>query len=264
MRFEMQAGMLLPLLLLLLLPTAQVWAMPVDSGLDWTQCQQLSQQLCTLAWNAHPLGAHVVSDSVLVGPPSPKAVRGITFGLRGKAEGGFKVIWELEVGFLGDSLKCQSRWGSEVLIVSISSLFLLSSQDLREEGDEETSGDIVPRIQCEDGCDPQGLRDNTQSCLRRIRQGLRFYEKLLGSDIFIGEPDLFPDGPVGQLHASLLGLSQLLQPKDRHQETHPTTSLSQSQPWQRPLLRFKILRSLQAFLAVAARVFAHGAATLSP
>lgn len=63
-RFEMQAGMLLPLLLLLLLPAAQVWAMPVDSGLDWTQCQQLSQQLCTLAWNAHPLGAHVVSDCV--------------------------------------------------------------------------------------------------------------------------------------------------------------------------------------------------------
>ncbi|XP_040846298.1 interleukin-23 subunit alpha [Ochotona curzoniae] len=192
----MQAGMLLPLLLLLLLPAAQVWAMPVDSGLDWTQCQQLSQQLCTLAWNAHSLGAHV---------------------------------------------------------------------DLpREEGDEETSGDIVPRIQCEDGCDPQGLRDNTQSCLRRIRQGLMFYEKLLGSDIFTGEPALLPDGPVGQLHASLLGLSQLLQLKGRHQETHLTPSLSQSQPWQRHLLRFKILRSLQAFLAVAARVFAHGAATLSP
>ena len=34
-------------------------------------------------------------------------------------------------------------------------------QDLpREEGDETTND--VPRIQCEDGCDPQGLRDNSQ------------------------------------------------------------------------------------------------------
>ena len=35
-------------------------------------------------------------------------------------------------------------------------------QDLpREEGGDETTDD-VPRIQCEDGCDPQGLRDNSQ------------------------------------------------------------------------------------------------------
>lgn len=50
-----------------------------------------------------------------------------------------------------------------------------------------------------------------QSCLQRIHQGLVFYEKLLGSDIFTGEPSLLPDGPVSQLHASLLGLRQLLQ-----------------------------------------------------
>ncbi|XP_055215346.1 interleukin-23 subunit alpha isoform X2 [Gorilla gorilla gorilla] len=137
------------------------------------------------------------------------------------------------------------------------------TQELREEEDEETTND-VPRIQCGDGCDPQGLRDNSQFCLQRIHQGLIFYEKLLGSDIFTGEPSLLPDSPVGQLHASLLGLSQLLQPEGHHWETQQIPSLSPSQPWQRLLLRFKILRSLQAFVAVAARVFAHGAATLSP
>ncbi|XP_070266094.1 interleukin-23 subunit alpha [Myotis yumanensis] len=135
----------------------------------------------------------------------------------------------------------------------------------REVGEEEdeTTND-VPHIQCEDGCDPQGLRDNSQSCLQRIHQGLVFYEKLLGSDIFTGEPSLLPDGPVSQLHASLLGLRQLLQTEGHHWATEQTPSLSPSQPWQRLLLRPKILRSLQAFVAVVARVFAHGAATLSP
>ncbi|XP_044917881.1 interleukin-23 subunit alpha isoform X2 [Felis catus] len=138
------------------------------------------------------------------------------------------------------------------------------SQDLpREQGDDETTDD-VPHIQCGDGCDPQGLRDNSQFCLQRIHQGLVFYEKLLGSDIFTGEPSLLPDSPVGQLHASLLGLRQLLQPDGQHWETEQTPNPSPNQPWQRLLLRFKILRSLQAFVAVAARVFAHGAATLSP
>ncbi|XP_058598364.1 interleukin-23 subunit alpha isoform X1 [Neofelis nebulosa] len=133
----------------------------------------------------------------------------------------------------------------------------------REQGDDETTDD-VPHIQCGDGCDPQGLRDNSQFCLQRIHQGLVFYEKLLGSDIFTGEPSLLPDSPVGQLHASLLGLRQLLQPDGQHWETEQTPNPSPNQPWQRLLLRFKILRSLQAFVAVAARVFAHGAATLSP
>ncbi|XP_058163951.1 interleukin-23 subunit alpha [Dasypus novemcinctus] len=133
----------------------------------------------------------------------------------------------------------------------------------REEGDDKIAND-APHIQCGDGCDPQGLRHNSQFCLQRIHQGLIFYEKLLGSDIFTGEPSLLPEGPVGQLHASLLGLSQLLQPKDHHWETLQTANLRPSQPWQRLLLRLKILRSLQAFVAVVARVFAHGAATLSP
>lgn len=31
----------------------------------------------------------------------------------------------------------------------------------REQGDDETTDD-VPHIQCGDGCDPQGLRDNSQ------------------------------------------------------------------------------------------------------
>ncbi|XP_066114503.1 interleukin-23 subunit alpha [Saccopteryx bilineata] len=135
-------------------------------------------------------------------------------------------------------------------------------QVVREKGDDEITNDI-PHIQCEDGCDPQGLRDNSQSCLQRIHQGLIFYEKLLGSDIFTGEPTLLPDDPVSQLHASLLGLRQLLQPEGRHWEPEQISSPSPSQPWQRLLLRPKILHSLQAFVAVAARVFAHGAATLS-
>ncbi|EGW12500.1 interleukin-23 subunit alpha [Cricetulus griseus] len=133
---------------------------------------------------------------------------------------------------------------------------------LREEGNEETRSD-VPHIQCGDGCDPQGLKDNSQFCLQRIHQGLVFYKQLLDSDIFTGEPSLLPDGPVGQLHTSLLGLSQLLQPEDHQWESQQMPSLSPSQQWQRPLLRSKILRSLQAFVAIAARVFAHGAATLT-
>ncbi|XP_055252462.1 interleukin-23 subunit alpha [Moschus berezovskii] len=183
------------MLLLLLLPwTAQGRAVSEDSSPAWARGQQLSQQLCMLAWSAHlPMG-HV---------------------------------------------------------------------NLPREGGDETTDD-VPRIQCEDGCDPQGLRDNSQSCLQRIHQGLVFYEKLLGSDIFTGEPSLLPDGPVDQLHASILGLRELLQPEGHHWETEQTPSPIPSQPWQRLLLRLKILRSLQAFVAVAARVFAHGAATLSP
>ncbi|KAL6075787.1 hypothetical protein STEG23_026525 [Scotinomys teguina] len=136
------------------------------------------------------------------------------------------------------------------------------SQDILREEDEETRND-VPHIQCGDGCDPQGLKDNSQFCLQRIHQGLVFYKQLLDSDIFTGEPSLLPDGPVGQLHTSLLGLSRLLQPKDPQWESQQMPSLSPSQQWQRPLLRSKILRSLQAFVAIAARVFAHGAATLT-
>lgn len=65
------------------------------------------------------------------------------------------------LGLLGKSWASGSKWGSKVHI-----LFLLSSQPLlqdlpREEGDDETTND-VPHIQCEDGCDPQGLRVNSQ------------------------------------------------------------------------------------------------------
>ena len=56
-----------------------------------------------------------------------------------------------------------------------------------------------------------GFLPPPQSCLQRIHRGLVFYEKLLGSDIFTGEPSLLPDGPVDQLHASVLGLRELLQ-----------------------------------------------------
>ncbi|EDL24554.1 interleukin-23 subunit alpha precursor [Mus musculus] len=182
-------------IMLWLLPwVTQGLAVPRSSSPDWAQCQQLSRNLCMLAWNAHAPAGHM--------------------------------------------------------------------NLLREEEDEETKNN-VPRIQCEDGCDPQGLKDNSQFCLQRIRQGLAFYKHLLDSDIFKGEPALLPDSPMEQLHTSLLGLSQLLQPEDHPRETQQMPSLSSSQQWQRPLLRSKILRSLQAFLAIAARVFAHGAATLT-
>ncbi|KAM7328242.1 interleukin-23 subunit alpha isoform X1 [Alexandromys fortis] len=181
------------ILLLWLLPwAAHGRTVPSSSSPDWAQCQQLSQNLCTLAWSAHP------------------------------------------------------REGPMDL--------------LREEGGEEARND-VPHIQCGDGCDPQGLKDNSQMCLQRIHQGLVFYKQLLDSDIFTGEPSPLPD--VSQLHTSLLGLSQLLQSEDHPWETPQRPSLSPSQQWQRPLLRSKILRSFQAFVATAARVFAHGAATLT-
>ncbi|XP_029398237.1 interleukin-23 subunit alpha isoform X1 [Mus pahari] len=142
-------------------------------------------------------------------------------------------------------------------------LWMPCSMDLLREEEEEETKNNVPRIQCGDGCDPEGLKDNSQLCLQRIHHGLAFYKHLLDSDIFKGEPALLPDSPVEQLHTSLLGLSQLLQPEDHPRETQQMPSLSPSQQWQRPLLRSKILRSLQAFLAIAARVFAHGAATLT-
>ncbi|XP_049984130.1 interleukin-23 subunit alpha isoform X2 [Alexandromys fortis] len=147
------------ILLLWLLPwAAHGRTVPSSSSPDWAQCQQLSQNLCTLAWSAHP-------------------------------------------------------------------------------------------------------REGPMMCLQRIHQGLVFYKQLLDSDIFTGEPSPLPD--VSQLHTSLLGLSQLLQSEDHPWETPQRPSLSPSQQWQRPLLRSKILRSFQAFVATAARVFAHGAATLT-
>ncbi|XP_072511154.1 interleukin-23 subunit alpha [Notamacropus eugenii] len=130
---------------------------------------------------------------------------------------------------------------------------------------EEVSGqavDDVPHIQCGDGCDHKSLSDNSQLCLQQIHRGLIFYGHLLNSDIFTGEPSLLEDNSVGQLHSSLLGLSQLLQPKDRAWKKQQVPS--PSEPWQRLLLRPKILQRLRAFAAIAARVFTHGAATLSP
>ncbi|XP_074082478.1 interleukin-23 subunit alpha [Macrotis lagotis] len=129
-----------------------------------------------------------------------------------------------------------------------------------EEGTGEAV-DEVPHIQCGDGCDHQSLRDNSQLCLQKIYRGLIFYGHLLNSDIFTGEPPLLQDGPVGQLHSSLLGLSQLLPPKDSASKKQQIPS--PSEPWQRLLLRPKILGRLRAFAAIAARVFTHGAATLS-
>ncbi|XP_044535160.1 interleukin-23 subunit alpha [Gracilinanus agilis] len=129
---------------------------------------------------------------------------------------------------------------------------------------EEGAGDAidgVPHIQCGDGCDHQSLSANSQLCLQKIHGGLIFYSNLLNSNIFTGEPSLLKDGSLGQLQSSLMGLSQLLQPKDHLWKKHQV--LSSSEPWQRLLLRPKILRRLRAFAAIVARVFSYGAATLS-
>lgn len=49
-----------------------------------------------------------------------------------------------------------------ISLISLIFPFPPAFQDLpREEGDGETTSD-VPRIQCGDGCDPQGLKDNSQ------------------------------------------------------------------------------------------------------
>ncbi|XP_039072801.1 interleukin-23 subunit alpha isoform X2 [Hyaena hyaena] len=213
------------LLLLLLLPrpwTAKTRAVPEGSSPAWALGQQLSQKLCTLAWSAHPPTGHTVSSRLWhqmgACPSSPRLPRredSVALDGSWRVEGPQRVREDRE-------------WGSwktpgPGLLVDLESASLISSlfpplppfQDLpREQGDDETTND-VPHIQCEDGCDPQGLRDNSQ-------------------------------------------------PEGHHWETEQTPSPSPSQPWQRLLLRFKILRSLQAFVAVAARVFAHGAATLSP
>ena len=60
-------------LLLLLLPwTAQGRAVSEAGGPAWARGQQLSQQLCMLAWSAHlPMG-HVVSGSPRAYLSSPR------------------------------------------------------------------------------------------------------------------------------------------------------------------------------------------------
>lgn len=57
------------------------------------------------------------------------------------------------------------EWNANLSLTSL--VPLPPFQDLlREEEDEETKNN-VPRIQCGDGCDPQGLKDNSQVPLNR-------------------------------------------------------------------------------------------------
>lgn len=54
----------------------------------------------------------------------------------------------------------QSPRGVQKYSFYASALFQDLPREAGEEGDDTTND--VPHIQCEDGCDPQGLRDNSQ------------------------------------------------------------------------------------------------------
>ncbi|XP_019409832.1 PREDICTED: interleukin-23 subunit alpha, partial [Crocodylus porosus] len=92
-----------------------------------------------------------------------------------------------------------------------------------------------------------------QHCLDRIWQGLQHYRALLGSEVFAGCPHA-PD-----VEDALVQLSRLLKrPGEGDAErwgATPQTSLL----WERNIVQHRTLRQLQAFSAVVARVFAHGA-----
>ncbi|XP_044851528.1 interleukin-23 subunit alpha [Mauremys mutica] len=130
----------------------------------------------------------------------------------------------------------------------------MSSMNLVE---EKPSEDLTPQIRCSDNCDPNKLGSD-QSCLRRIREALQHYRALLGSDVFaeVGGPD---PSPVATLQGALAQLTSLVQ--DGSFAEGSAAPPQQSQPWERPLLRRRILHQLRSFSAVMARVFAHSAAT---
>uniref|UniRef100_A0A452H669 Interleukin-23 subunit alpha n=1 Tax=Gopherus agassizii TaxID=38772 RepID=A0A452H669_9SAUR len=96
------------------------------------------------------------------------------------------------------------------------------------------------------------------SCLHRIREALQHYRMLLGSDVFaeVGGPD---SSPIATLQDALAQLTSLIQ--DGSFAEGSAAPLQQSQPWERPVLRHRILHQLRSFSAVMARVFAHSAAT---
>ncbi|XP_065275322.1 interleukin-23 subunit alpha [Emys orbicularis] len=123
--------------------------------------------------------------------------------------------------------------------------------------EEKPSEDLSPQIRCSDNCDPAKLGSD-QSCLRRIRKALQHYQALLGSDVFaeLGGPNT---SPVATLQGALAQLTSLVQ--DGSFTEGSGTPPQQSQPWERPLLRRRILHQLRSFSAVMARVFAHSAAT---
>ncbi|KAH1176525.1 hypothetical protein KIL84_021259 [Mauremys mutica] len=124
--------------------------------------------------------------------------------------------------------------------------------------EEKPSEDLTPQIRCSDNCDPNKLGSD-QSCLRRIREALQHYRALLGSDVFaeVGGPD---PSPVATLQGALAQLTSLVQQDGSFAEGSAAPP-QQSQPWERPLLRRRILHQLRSFSAVMARVFAHSAAT---
>ena len=55
----------------------------------------------------------------------------------------------------------QSPFGVQKYSFYASAPFQDLPREAGEKGDDDTTND-VPHIQCEDGCDPQGLRDNSQ------------------------------------------------------------------------------------------------------
>lgn len=88
--------LLLPLMLPPLTWLAETRAVPEGSRPAWVRGQQLSQQLCTLAWGTHPPMGHVVSHGLWCqtgdSPSSPR-LRWKTLWLWMKA-GGSRVITE--------------------------------------------------------------------------------------------------------------------------------------------------------------------------
>ncbi|XP_025047189.1 interleukin-23 subunit alpha [Alligator sinensis] len=119
--------------------------------------------------------------------------------------------------------------------------------------EQEPGQDPTPRIRCSDGCDPGALSTDSSHCLGRIWQGLQHYRALLGSELFAGRSRA-PD-----LEDALAQLSHLLQRPGEGDAELWRPTLEPSLIWARGIIQHRTLRQLQAFSAVIARVFAHGA-----
>ncbi|XP_019369827.1 PREDICTED: interleukin-23 subunit alpha, partial [Gavialis gangeticus] len=92
-----------------------------------------------------------------------------------------------------------------------------------------------------------------QHCLGRIWQGLQHYRALLGSELFAGRPRA-PD-----LEDALVQLSRLLQRPGEGDAEQWGSTPEPSRLWERGIVQHRTLRQLQAFSAMVARVFTHGA-----
>ena len=83
------------ILLLWLLPwAAHGRTVPRSSSPDWAQCQQLSQNLCTLAWSAHPREGPMVSVSSWSHAETFANLRSVKCDVSWVDSGGLKVVTE--------------------------------------------------------------------------------------------------------------------------------------------------------------------------